>query len=67
MINIPIFDHIIIGKNEVYSFKESSKFSFQEINFNDIKKNHFIENPKLNNVRSEERPGPRGDGRGIFF
>ena len=54
IINIPIFDHIIIGKNEVYSFKESSKFSFQEINFNDIKKNHFIENLELTDLLKED-------------
>lgn len=54
MINIPIFDHIIIGKNDVYSFKESSKFSFPKINFNDINKNHFIENSEQIDLLKED-------------
>lgn len=54
IINMPIYDHIIIGKNDVYSFKENSEINFPNVKFNDIKKNHFIENPELNNLLKED-------------
>ena len=51
---MPIYDHIIIGKNDVYSFKENSEINFPNVKFNVIKKNHFIENPELNNLFKED-------------